>query len=131
VTEASVGDRLGFVSWAPAIRVSAKTGARVNRIPAAVEATLAGRRTRVPTGALNRELRSWAAAHPPPVRKGRRPKVHYAVQAGTAPPTFVLFVSGGELGADYLRFVENRLRESHDFTGNPIHMVTRTKARRD
>ncbi|HEX6287258.1 MAG TPA: ribosome-associated GTPase EngA, partial [Acidimicrobiia bacterium] len=51
-------------------------------------------------------------------------------QAGTAPPTFVLFVSGGELGDDYLRFLENRLRAEYDFTGNPIHFVTRNRAER-
>jgi GTP-binding protein len=64
------------------------------------------------------------------VRKGRRPKLHYVVQAGTAPPTFVLFVSGGELGEDYVRYLENRLRDAHDFTGNPIHFVTRNRAPR-
>jgi GTP-binding protein len=84
---------------------------------------------RVGTGQLNRLIRDWTSAHLPPVRKGRRPKIHYAVQAGTAPPTFVLFHSGGDLGDDYLRFLENRLRDAFDFTGNPIHIVTRKRER--
>lgn len=129
-TERSLPERFSFVGWAPVLRVSAKTGARVARVADVLEAVLETREHRVPTGVLNREMREWTAAHPPPVRKGRRPKLHYAVQAGTAPPTFVLFVSGGELGEDYLRFIENRLRESHDFTGNPLHFVTRRRARR-
>jgi GTP-binding protein len=130
ITERSLPDRFGFVGWAPVIRMAAKTGARVQRLPGAVEAVLEARSTRIPTGQLNRVVRQWIAAHPPPVRKGRRPKIHYVVQAGTAPPTFVVFLSGGELGDDYLRFLENRLREEANFTGNPVHIVSRADPRR-
>ncbi len=124
-TERSLPDRFGFVGWAPALRLAARTGARVNRLGPAIEVVLTARRTRIPTGRLNRLVREWTAAHPPPVRKGRRPKIHYVVQAGVAPPTFVVFLSGGELGDDYLRFLENRLREEADFTGSPIRIVSR------
>lgn len=130
ITERSLPDRFSFVGWAPVLRMSALTGARVGRLGDALEAVVESRSNRVPTGVLNRHFRDWSAAHPPPVRKGRRPKLHYAVQAGTAPPTFVLFVSGGELGDDYLRFLENRLRAEYEFTGNPIHFVTRNRAER-
>ena len=129
-TEQSLPERFGFVSWAPALRMVALTGARVDRLGGAVEAVLEARETRVPTGQLNRSVRDWTSGHLPPVRKGRRPKIHYVVQAGTAPPTFVIFLSGGDLGDDYLRFLENRLRDNHDFVGNPLHMVARTKQRR-
>jgi GTP-binding protein len=127
ITERSLPDRFDFIGWAPVLRISALTGARLDRIGEAIDAALDARQRRIPTGQLNRELREWIAAHPPPVRKGRRPKIQYAVQAGIAPPTFVLFVSGGDVGADYLRFLEGRLRQHHDFTGNPIHFVTRSK----
>jgi GTP-binding protein len=130
LTERSLPDRFGFVSWAPVLRMAARTGARMQRLPDALEAVLAARETRIATGQLNRSIRHWISAHPPPVRKGRRPKIHYAVQAGTAPPTFVVFQSGGELGDDYLRFLENRLREEADFTGNPLHILTRARERR-
>jgi GTP-binding protein len=129
-TEKSLPDRFGFVGWAPVIRMSARTGARTQRLPSAIETVLENRTTRVPTGLLNRAVRKWAAAHPPPVRKGRRPKIHYVVQAGIAPPTFVVFHSGGTLGDDYLRFLENRLRDEADFTGNPVHIVARAGERR-
>jgi GTP-binding protein len=82
------------------------------------------------TGELNRLVRTWQGAHPPPVRKGRRTKVMYAVQPGIEPPTFVLFVAGGDLGEDYLRYIENRLREVEDFTGSPIRIVVRQRERR-
>ncbi|HEY7470330.1 MAG TPA: ribosome biogenesis GTPase Der [Acidimicrobiia bacterium] len=130
LTERSLPDRFGFVSWAPVLRMAARTGARMQRLPDALEAVLAARETRIATGQLNRSIRHWISAHPPPVRKGRRPKIHYAVQAGTAPPTFVVFQSGGELGDDYLRFLENRLREEADFTGNPLHILSRARERR-
>jgi GTP-binding protein len=130
LTERSLPDRFGFVGWAPVLRMAAKTGARMHRLPGAIEAVIAARATRLPTGQLNRAVRQWTAAHPPPVRKGRRPKIHYVVQAGTAPPTFVLFLSGGTLGDDYLRFLENRLREEGDFTGSPVHIVARAGERR-
>ncbi len=130
LTEKSLPDRFGFISWAPVLRLSALTGARVGRLAPAIEAALEARLVRVSTGELNRRVREWVAAHPPPVRKGRRPRLQYVVQAGVGPPTFVLFVSGGEIGDDYLRFLENRLRDAYDFVGTPIHFVTRTRERR-
>lgn len=129
--ERDIAQRLGFLGWAPMLRVSALRGSRLNRLGPAVETALDSRSRRVSTGVLNRMVRSWTAAHPPPVRKGRRPKIHYAVQVAVAPPTIVLFVSGGELGEDYLRFIENRLRQEEDFTGSPIRIVPRLRTRGD
>lgn len=130
-TERSVPDRLGFVGWAPVLRMSALTGARVRRLGPAIEAVREARNIRIGTGELNRLVRSWHSAHPPPVRKGRRPKLMYAVQPGTEPPTFVLFTAGGDLGEDYLRYIENRLREVADFTGTPIKIVVRKRPPRE
>ncbi len=128
--EDGVGDRLAFISWAPVLRMSALTGARIKRIAPAVEAVLEARRTRIPTPELNRLIRRLQDAHPPPVRKGRRAKILYSVQAGTEPPTIVLFVRGGELGPDYLRFIEGRLRDEYEFLGSPIRLVARTRTKR-
>ncbi len=130
LTEGSLPDRFGFISWAPALRISALTGARVGRLGAVIQAVFETRVKRIPTGPLNRDIRTWTQAHPPPVRKGRRPKIHYVVQAGVSPPTFVIFISGGDLGEDYLRFLENRLRDKYDFVGNPIHFVARNRSKR-
>ncbi len=129
-TERSLPERFGFVGWAPVLRMSATTGARVGRLGKAIEEVLESRQSRIGTGELNRMVRDWTSAHLPPVRKGRRPKIHYVVQAGTAPPTFVLFVSGGDLGDDYLRFLENRIRDRHGFFGNPVHIIARKRERK-
>lgn len=126
-TEDSVADRLAFVDWAPVLRLSALTGSRAHRLPKYIHTVLDHRRQRVPASEVNKLVRTLQEAHPPPVRKGRRPKILYAVQAETEPPTFVLFVRGGELGADYIRFIENRIREAYDFTGTPIRIRTRNR----
>ena len=126
-TEDSVADRLAFVDWAPIIRMSAKTGARTHRLPKYLRMTLENRRRRIPAADVNKLVRKLQEAHPPPVRKGRRAKILYAVQAETEPPTFILFVRGGELGPDYIRFIENRLREQYDFEGTPIRIRTRNR----
>jgi len=128
-TEDSVADRLAFIDWAPILRVSAETGSRLVRLPAAVRAVLENRRRRIPTPELNRLIRTLQEAHPPPVRKNKRPHILYAVQAETDPPTFVLFVRGGDLGPDYLRFIERRLRETYDFTGTPVRVLVRKRHR--
>jgi GTP-binding protein len=129
ITEDGVGDRLGFVGWAPVLRLAARTGSRIHRLPGAVRAVLEARRSRIPTPELNRKIRAWQEAHPPPIRKGKRAHVVYAVQAGTEPPTIVLFLRGGELGPDYLRFLENRLRAEYEFLGTPLHLVARSRAK--
>ena len=131
VVEDGTGDRLGFVDWAPVLRLSALTGARLHRLPATVRAVMEARRRRLPTPEVNRRLREWQEAHPAPTRKGRRARIMYAVQAGVEPPTFVLFVRGGNLGPGYLRFLEGRLREAYDFRGTPLRLVTRSRAPSD
>jgi GTP-binding protein len=131
IVEDGVGDRLAFISWAPVLRLSARTGARIKRLGPAIEAVLEARAQRIPTPELNRIITRLQEAHPPPVRKGRRARILYAVQAGTNPPTIVLFVRGGQLGPDYLRFIENRLRREYDFLGTPIRLVARTRTKRD
>ena len=130
VTEDSVADRLGFVAWAPVLRMAAKTGARLHRLPAAIRTVLENRRQRVPTSEVNRLIRQWQEAHPPPVKKGKRPRIIYATQTSSEPPNIVLFVRGGDIGVDYLRYLENRLREEYDFMGTPLRLTARRRHNR-
>ena len=129
LTERSVPARLGFVSWAPVLRLSALTGARVGRLGAALETVLANAEARVSTGELNRLVAGWVAAQPPPPRKGRRCRIMYAVQVGVRPPTIVLFTVGGPLAPEYLRYLERKLREEYDLVGTPVRFVTRRRSR--
>ncbi len=128
-TEDSVADRLAFVSWAPVLRLSAETGSRIHRIPKAIRMVLEHRRFRVSTGEVNRKMREWQEIHPPPVRKGKRPRIIYSVQADVNPPTFLLYIRGGSIGEDYLRYIEGKLRAEYDFTGTPIRVVAKRRER--
>jgi GTP-binding protein len=128
-TEMSVPDRLGFVAWAPVLRMSALTGARIGRLGAAVEMVLENAEQRVSTGELNRLVAEWMAAQPPPPRKGRRCRIMYAVQVGIRPPTIVLFTVGGKLAPEYLRYLERMLREQFDLVGTPVRFITRRRAK--
>ncbi|MDF1595336.1 MAG: ribosome biogenesis GTPase Der [Acidimicrobiia bacterium] len=129
-TEDAVARRLQFIAWAPVLRISAKTGARLHRLAKTLELVLENRGRRLSTSLLNRQIREWHAAHPPPVRKGRRPHIVYAVQAGAEPPTIVVFVGGGLIGDDYLRFLEHRIRGVADFTGTPVKLVARRRSQK-
>jgi len=120
---------LARVSWAERINISALTGRAVNKLAPMLRTALQSWDRRVPTGHLNAWLSEVVAATPPPVRGGRAPKVLFATQAGTRPPTFVLFTTGF-LEADYRRFLERRLRETFDFTGSPVRISVRVRERR-
>ena len=120
-----LGTKLAFAGWAPVLRISALTGARLHRLGPALETVLANRERRIPTATLNRLIAEWTGEHPPPVRKGRRPRILYSAQSRTAPPTLALFVKGGQIDATYLRYLERRTREVYDFTGTPVRMVVR------
>ncbi|HEX5630930.1 MAG TPA: ribosome biogenesis GTPase Der [Acidimicrobiia bacterium] len=130
-TVAETADRLAFVAWAPVLRIAASTGARLDRLGAAIEFVLENRRRRIPTPELNRRIIAWQEAHPPPTRGGRRGRILYAVQVGIDPPTIVLFVRGGEIGPDYLRFLEGRLRGEYEFGGTPIRLIARRRQTRE
>ncbi|HVD01620.1 MAG TPA: ribosome biogenesis GTPase Der [Candidatus Dormibacteraeota bacterium] len=115
-----------FVSEAPVVVISAKTGAGVRKVlPAALE-VVGQRRTRVPTNELNKVLREAMTSRPPPGFKGKRLSLNFATQAESETPTIVLFVNDvGLLHFSYRRYLENRLREHFGFQGNPLRLVLR------
>ncbi len=117
------------VQWAPRINITARTGWHVDRLVPALDRALEGWETRVPTGALNTFLGRLVGEHPHPVRSGKQPKILFATQPSTAPPTFILFTSG-KLDASYERFIERRLREQFGFVGTPIILQQRPREKR-
>jgi GTPase len=119
---------LGQFEWVSKINISALTGRHVDRLGATIEEALVGWETRIPTGRLNAFLGRVVAAHPHPVRGGRQPRILFATQAHTGPPTIVLFTTG-ELEAGYLRFLKRRLREDFGFQGTPVHIEVRVRAK--
>jgi GTP-binding protein len=116
-----VADRLGFMGYAPVLKVSAKSGKGVHKIlPALGEAVDASAR-RVPTGELNQVLQAAQAAQPAP---GAR--VLYATQGATDPPTFTLFTNRS-LPPAYLRYLERRIREHFAFGPTPLKLRVRPR----
>ncbi|WP_166904977.1 ribosome biogenesis GTPase Der [Mycobacterium sp. DL440] len=120
---------LAQVQWAPRVNISAMTGRAVQKLVPALETSLASWDKRISTGQLNNFLKEIVAATPPPVRGGKQPKILFATQAATRPPTFVLFTSGF-LEAGYRRFLERRLRETFGFEGSPVKINVRVREKR-
>jgi GTP-binding protein len=121
---------LARVRWAERINISALTGRAVGKLAPALRTALQSWDTRVPTGRLNGWLADVVAATPPPVRGGKQPKILFATQAQTRPPTFVLFTTGF-LEPGYRRFLERRLREEFGFTGSPIRLSVRVREKKE
>jgi GTPase len=121
-----VADKLGFLSYAPVLPISALTGRRVHHLLPALREAEAAYHARVPTAALNRILRDAQAAHPPPIVKKHRPRILYATQGATDPPTFTLFTTRA-LPPQYLRYLERKLRESFDLGPTPIKLRVRRR----
>ena len=118
--------QLKFLDYAPILHISAVTGERTPKLLEMVDRVADASRTRVPTGELNRFIEKITTASPPVTSGKRNVRVMYASQTGKAPPTFVLFTnSEAKLHFSYERFLENRLRESYGFFGNPIRIQVR------
>ncbi|MGW5269734.1 ribosome biogenesis GTPase Der [Rhodococcus sp. NPDC003994] len=128
--EREIDRDLARVPWASRVNVSARTGRSVQKLVPALETALDSWDKRIPTGRLNSWLKDVVAATPPPMRGGRLPRVMFATQAGTRPPTFVLFTTGF-LEAGYRRFLERRLREEFNFDGSPVRISVRIREKRE
>ncbi|MEU6582587.1 ribosome biogenesis GTPase Der [Nocardia sp. NPDC046763] len=118
------------VRWAQRVNISAHTGRAVQKLVPAMETALDSWDKRISTGRLNNWLKEVIAATPPPMRGGRLPRVLFATQASTRPPTFVLFTTGF-LEAGYRRFIERKLREEFNFDGSPVRVNVRVREKRD
>ncbi len=116
------------IKGVPVVTLSARTGAGIDRLMAAVMASYAVWNRRVPTAALNRFLARAVAANPPPAVGGRRPRLDYITQPKARPPTFVLFSSrASALAETYRRYLVNGLREAFALPGTPIRLTLRSK----
>ncbi|MBH0781166.1 ribosome biogenesis GTPase Der [Nocardia bovistercoris] len=128
--EKEVDRELVRVPWAQRVNISAHTGRAVQKLVPAMDTALESWDKRISTGRLNTWLKEVVAATPPPMRGGRLPRVLFATQASTRPPTFVLFTTGF-LEAGYRRFLERRLREEFGFDGSPVRISVRVREKRE
>jgi GTP-binding protein len=118
-----------FLDFAPVLSISALTGLRATKVLDAAIAAADARRLRIPTGALNRLVAEAVARQEPAHSGSKRPKILYAAQAATPPPTFVLFArNAAQVHFSWQRFLENQIRDQYPLTGTPIRIVVRERA---
>ncbi len=115
-----------FMSYAPILVISAKTGQRLDKLFETIQYVDVQNGTRIPTGALNEMLARSTARVQPPSDKGKRLKIFYITQSSTRPPTFVAFVNQKALfHFSYQRYIENQIRENFGLTGTPMRLLIR------
>lgn len=119
---------LNFMDYVPVAFISAKTGQRVERVLPLALQVQEERLVRLSTSQLNQILQKAQDQHSPPSHAGRQLKIYYGTQVRSDPPTFLLYVNDPKLAHfSYLRYLENRLRESYPFLGTPIRLVLRPR----
>lgn len=117
-----------FMSYAPIIFISAKTGQRVDRLFELIKFVDSQNAMRVTTGMLNDLLARATARVQPPSDKGKRLKIYYMTQIATRPPTFVCFCNSKQLfHFSYARYIENQIRETFGLEGTPVRIVIRER----
>lgn len=121
-----------FMDYYKSLFISAKTGQRLNKIWDLVQEVYNTSNKRIPTGQLNEIVADAVALTEPPTFSGKRLKIYYATQVGIKPPTFVFFVNDATLmHFSYLRYLENTLRRTVDFTGTPIKLEVRSRSEKN
>ncbi|MCL1806907.1 MAG: ribosome biogenesis GTPase Der [Oscillospiraceae bacterium] len=120
--------KLAYMPYAPILCISAKTGQRVDKLFPLIRECVEQSRRRVTTGQLNGFLAEAVARVQPPSDRGRRLKIYYMTQAGTAPPHFIAFCNDARLfHYSYKRYLENQIRETFSLTGTPIRLSIRER----
>lgn len=119
-------EEFGFLQYAPVLYTSALTGQRVRRVIELVKYVAEQQAMRIQTSVLNELIRDAVAVNPPPTHRGKRLKILFLTQVGIKPPKFILFVNDPELlHFSYVRFLENKLRDSFGFSGTPLKIIAR------
>ncbi|MGN1270303.1 MAG: ribosome biogenesis GTPase Der [Clostridia bacterium] len=122
-------NKLSYLSYAPILFISAKTGQRVEKLYEMINMVASQNALRVSTSVLNDVLNEAVTIVQPPTDKGKRLKIFYMTQASTKPPTFVVFVNDKDLfHFSYERYLMNQIRKEFGLTGTPIRMIVREKS---
>lgn len=117
-----------FMSYAPIMFISAKTGQRIDKLYEMISFVHSQNSMRISTGKLNEVLAGATARVQPPTDKGKRLKIYYMTQASTRPPTFVFFVNNAELfHFSYQRYLKNQIRDIFGLDGTPVRFIIRER----
>jgi GTP-binding protein len=122
-------DSAKFLSFAPAMTISALTGLRVGRIFALVDEVYRQYSMRFGTGQVNRIVESAVERNEPSLHKGKRLKYYYATQVSTKPPTFLCFVNYPDaVHFSYQRYLINQIRQATGLAQTPVRLIFRQRS---
>ncbi|UCC79111.1 MAG: ribosome biogenesis GTPase Der [Candidatus Zixiibacteriota bacterium] len=125
----AVHRKIRTLSYAPVLFISALTGQRVVKVWESIEKISTERKKRIPTSELNNFIQDMIERRPPPAKKGKFIKIYYVTQPEGDPPTFIFFCNYPRLIENhYVRYLENRIRETYGFLGTPIKMVFKLRS---
>jgi GTP-binding protein len=128
--ERKVYQDLKYLSYAPILFISAKTGQRVPKLLNLIEHVAEESKKRIPTSLLNKNFGEWVERFKPPLNKNRIVKLNYITQVSTSPPTFVISTNIPDgVHFSYERYLVNRMRQAFDFEGVPIRLHFRKKGK--
>ncbi len=124
-----VKNTLSFMQYAEFVFISAVTGQRLPKMFELIDVVRQNQTLRIATGVLNEIMTEAVALQQPPSDKGKRLKIYYMTQVAVKPPTFVIFVNDKELmHFSYVRYLENRIRDSFGFAGTSLKFITRERS---
>lgn len=126
--EKNIKNTLSFVTYAPIVFISAKTGKRVDKLLQIIKEVYNSYTKRISTGVLNDIINESVLLNQPPTDKGRRLKIYYGTQVGVMPPKFVIFINDKELlHFSYERYLENQIRLNFGYEGTPLQFEFKEK----
>lgn len=126
--EKNIREKLGFISYAPIVFISAKTGKRVDKLFQLLKVVNNNNNLRISTGVLNDIINEAVLLKQPPSDKGVRLKIYYGTQIAVRPPKFLIFINKRQLmHFSYQRYLENQIRKYFGFDGVPIQFDFREK----
>lgn len=130
--ERDIREKLSFISYAPIIFISAKTGQRVNKLLELINLVNNNYNLRISTGVLNDIINEAVLMNQPPSDKGKRLRIYYGTQVAVRPPKFVIFINDKDLmHFSYERYLENQIRQHFGFDGSPIRLEFNQRSRGD
>ena len=128
----TIYEKLSYLSYAPVMFISAKTGQRVDKLFGMINEVTKQNAKRVTTSQLNQVINEAIAIVQPPSDKGKKLKIFYGTQASIKPPTFVIFVNSKDLfHFSYERYLVNQIRKEFGLEGTPIRIIVREKLEKD
>ena len=123
-----VYNKLSYLTYAPILFISAKTGQRVNKLFELIKIVANQNAIRISTPVINQIINEAIAITQPPTDKGKRLKILYTTQVSTKPPTFVIFVNDKKLfHFSYERYLINQIRNNFNLIGTPIRVIARER----